>query len=102
MLALREELRQDPAYCGLDSAVEYGSIFLCNVRDPGLFVFPTHRVLHSLPGIRLADAACAARECFFDRGNERSHCRRSQGRAAKARSVVAKLSLCCRADVRSI
>ncbi|MFO0654259.1 MAG: DUF1015 domain-containing protein [Polyangia bacterium] len=53
MLALREELRQDPAYCGLDSAVEYGSIFLCNVRDPGLFVFPTHRVLHSLPGFDL-------------------------------------------------
>ncbi len=53
MLALREELRQDPSYCGLDSAVEYGSIFLCNVRDPGLFVFPTHRVLHSLPGFDL-------------------------------------------------
>lgn len=53
MLALREELRKDPSYCGLDSAVEYGSIFLCNVRDPGLFVFPTHRVLHSLPGFDL-------------------------------------------------
>jgi len=53
MLALREELRQDPSYCGLDSGIEYGSIFLCNVRDPGLFVFPTHRVLHSLPGFDL-------------------------------------------------
>ena len=55
MLALREELRQEPDYCGLDSSVEYGSIFLCNVRDPGLFVFPTHRVLHSLPEFSLLD-----------------------------------------------
>ncbi len=55
MLALRDELRQDPSYCGLDSAIEYGSIFLCNVRDPGLFVFPTHRVLHSLPSFDLQD-----------------------------------------------
>ena len=53
MLALREELRREPGYRGLDSAVEYGSIFLCNVADPGLLVFPTHRVLHSLPGFAL-------------------------------------------------
>ena len=53
MLALREELRREPGYCGLGSAVEYGSIFLCNVADPGLLVFPTHRVLHSLPGFDL-------------------------------------------------
>lgn len=54
MLALRDELRKEPGYLGPESAVEYGSIFLCNVRDPGLFVFPTHRVLHSLPGFDLA------------------------------------------------
>jgi uncharacterized protein (DUF1015 family) len=54
MLALREELRREPGYRGPDSAVEYGSIFLCNVADPGLLVFPTHRVLHSLPGFALA------------------------------------------------
>ncbi|HRI51769.1 MAG TPA: DUF1015 domain-containing protein, partial [Pseudomonadota bacterium] len=53
MLALREELRREPGYCGASSAVEYGSIFLCNVADPGLLVFPTHRVLHSLPGFSL-------------------------------------------------
>lgn len=53
MLALRDELRKEPGYCGLDSAVEYGSIFLCNVNDPGLFVFPTHRLLHSVPGFDL-------------------------------------------------
>ena len=54
MLALREELRREPGYTGLDSAVEFGSIFLCNVADPGLVVFPTHRVLHSLPGFEVS------------------------------------------------
>lgn len=54
MLALRDELRTDPTYRGLDSAIEYGSIFLCNASDPGLLVFPTHRALHSLPGFDLA------------------------------------------------
>ncbi len=53
MLALREELRREPGYRGPDSAVEYGSIFLCNAADPGLLVFPTHRVLHSLPNFSL-------------------------------------------------
>lgn len=54
MLALREEWRREAGYRGNDSAAEYGSIFLCNVRDPGLVVFPTHRVLHSLPGFDLS------------------------------------------------
>lgn len=53
MLALREEWRREPGYRGNDSAAEYGSIFLCNARDPGLIVFPTHRVLHSVPGFDL-------------------------------------------------
>jgi uncharacterized protein (DUF1015 family) len=64
MLALREELRREPGYRGLDSAVEYGSIFLCNVADPGLLVFPTHRVLHSLPGFALAGLLTKLREHF--------------------------------------
>ncbi len=53
MLALREEWRREPSYRGNDSAAEYGSIFLCNARDPGLVVFPTHRVLHSVAGFDL-------------------------------------------------
>ncbi len=64
MLALREELRREPGYCGPSSAVEYGSIFLCNVADPGLLVFPTHRVLHSLPGFSL-DALLAKLTAYF-------------------------------------
>jgi uncharacterized protein (DUF1015 family) len=54
MLALREELRKEPGYCGTNSSIEFGSIFLCNVSDPGLLVFPTHRVVHSLPGFDLS------------------------------------------------
>jgi uncharacterized protein (DUF1015 family) len=54
MLALREELRREPAYCGQNSSVEYGSIFLCNASDPGLLIFPTHRVLYRLPGFELS------------------------------------------------
>jgi uncharacterized protein (DUF1015 family) len=53
MLALRDELRREPGYRGHDSAIEYGTIFLCNASDPGLLVFPTHRVLHSLAGFDL-------------------------------------------------
>jgi uncharacterized protein (DUF1015 family) len=64
MLALRDELRREPGYCGENSAVEYGSIFLCNVADPGLLVFPTHRVLHSLPGFSL-DALLAKLAAHF-------------------------------------
>lgn len=65
MLALREELRRDPSYRGLDSAIEYGSIFLCNASDPGLLVFPTHRVLHSLPGFDLEKLLAHCRAHFL-------------------------------------
>lgn len=64
MLALREELRQDPSYCGLDSSVEYGSIFLCNASDPGLLIFPTHRVLAGLPGFALPELLARLEEKF--------------------------------------
>ena len=65
MLALRDEWRAEPGYRGPDSAAEYGSIFLCNARDPGLVVFPTHRVLHSLPGFDL-DALLRKLAAHFD------------------------------------
>ncbi len=65
MLALREELRADSTYCGLNSSVEYGSIFLCNASDPGLLVFPTHRVLHHLPSFELS-ALLQKLQPYFD------------------------------------
>jgi len=64
MLALRDELRAEPGYCGRNSSVEFGSIFLCNASDPGLLVFPTHRVLHSLPGFDLEALLLRLREHF--------------------------------------
>jgi uncharacterized protein (DUF1015 family) len=61
MLALRDELR---AQSGENprSSVEYGTIFLANMDDPGLLVFPTHRVVHGLAGFdreRVLEAASA-------------------------------------------
>jgi uncharacterized protein (DUF1015 family) len=47
MIALRDELR--PQARSPRSSIEYGVMFFCNMDDPGLVVFPTHRVLHSLP-----------------------------------------------------
>jgi uncharacterized protein (DUF1015 family) len=48
MLAVRDELR--PQARSSRSAVEYGSMFLTSMEDPGLVVLPTHRVVHGLRG----------------------------------------------------
>src|SRR5437660_715584 len=56
MLALRDELR--PQARSPRSAVEYGSMFLTSMDDPGLIILPTHRVVHGLNGFdraRLVD-----------------------------------------------
>jgi uncharacterized protein (DUF1015 family) len=58
MIALRDELR--PLARSPRSSVEYGVMFFCNMDDPGLVVFPTHRVLHGLAGFdrdRLLESA---------------------------------------------
>ena len=44
MLALRREL--DPSFRSRDLA--FGTMFLSNMDDPGLVVFPTHRMVHSV------------------------------------------------------
>jgi uncharacterized protein (DUF1015 family) len=44
--------------------VEFGTIFLANMDDPGLLVFPTHRVVHGLPGFD-AQAMLARARTFF-------------------------------------
>src|SRR5205823_4279771 len=64
MLALRDELRREPGYIGGDSAAEFGAIFLCNAGDPGLLVFPTHRVVHGLPGFDLGGLLRRAQALF--------------------------------------
>src|SRR5207245_4583347 len=51
MLAVRDELR--PLARSPRSSVEYGSLFLTGMEDPGLVVLPTHRVVHGLDGFDL-------------------------------------------------
>jgi uncharacterized protein (DUF1015 family) len=63
MLALREELRTE-SHGDPRSSVEYGTIFLANMDDPGLLVFPTHRVVHGLSRFDLRDVIERARAFF--------------------------------------
>lgn len=63
MLALRDELRAEAAGSSR-SSVEYGTIFLANMDDPGLLVFPTHRVVHGLPSFDLPSLLERARQWF--------------------------------------
>src|SRR5262245_4810227 len=62
MLALRDELRAEGG--GPHSAVEYGTIFLSNLDDEGLVVFPTHRVVHGLERFDLDGVIERARDFF--------------------------------------
>ena len=51
MLAIRDELR--PQARSPRSSIEYGSLFLTSMEDPGLIILPTHRVVHGLAGFEL-------------------------------------------------
>jgi len=62
MLALRDELR--PLASSPRSAVEYGSMFLTRMEDPGLVILPTHRVVHGLQGFDPARFVERVREQF--------------------------------------
>ena len=63
MLALRDELRAESGG-NPRSSVEYGTIFLANMDDPGLLVFPTHRVVHGLASFDLPSVLERARAFF--------------------------------------
>jgi uncharacterized protein (DUF1015 family) len=63
MLALRDELRAE-SKGNPRSSVEYGTIFLANMDDPGLLVFPTHRVVFGLDGFDLPSVLERARAFF--------------------------------------
>ena len=65
MLALRDELRvKSPAHSSR-STIEFGTIFLSNMDDPSLLVFPTHRVVHGLERFDTA-AVLEKAKAFFD------------------------------------
>jgi uncharacterized protein (DUF1015 family) len=51
MLAIRDELR--PQARSPRASIEYGSMFLTSIEDPGLVILPTHRVVHGLTGFDL-------------------------------------------------
>ncbi len=65
MLALRDELRARKPGGPPRSSIEFGTIFLSNMDDPSLLVFPTHRVLHGLPRFD-RDALLDKAKAFFD------------------------------------
>lgn len=64
MLAVRDQMvaARDP---GMYSSVQYGSIFLSSMDDPGLVVLPTHRVVHGLDGFSRDTLLERAREVFI-------------------------------------
>ena len=62
MLAVRDELR--PLARSPRSSIEYGSMFLTSMEDPGLVVFPTHRVVHGLRDFDLDGFLGRLRERF--------------------------------------
>ena len=51
MIALRDELRSQAR--SPRSSIEYGSMFLTSMDDPGLVILATHRVVHGLQGFEL-------------------------------------------------
>jgi uncharacterized protein (DUF1015 family) len=60
MCSFRDELEA----AGRGEVARWGLIFLSNLDDPGLVVLPTHRLIHSVPGLDLG-AALAQVEPFF-------------------------------------
>jgi uncharacterized protein (DUF1015 family) len=79
MLALREELR--PLARSPRSSVEYGSMFLTRMEDPGLLILPTHRVVHGVQGF---DAAR-----FLERVREQFDIEQLSGSASELRERLA-------------
>jgi uncharacterized protein (DUF1015 family) len=64
MLALRDRQAAEHGL-GLYSSAQYGSMFLVPTDDPGLVVYPTHRIVHGLPSIDAADLLQRARQHFI-------------------------------------
>lgn len=64
--ALRYSQEVDAASPNADPAAEhrYFMVFLCNGDDPNLVVFPTHRLVHSLPSFDWEAFLAKARELF--------------------------------------
>ncbi|MBZ5713160.1 DUF1015 domain-containing protein [Nannocystis pusilla] len=81
MCSFRAELEA----AGKGEVARWGLIFLSNLDDPGLVVLPTHRLIHSVPGLDLA-AALAQVEPFFTITHEKLP---DSGTAVRARLAEA-------------
>ena len=88
MLALREELRAESGG-NPRSSIEYGTIFLANMDDPGLLVFPTHRVVHGLPSFDRAAVLEQARAFFTVEEAAIGRCRARCGPCSRRRAALA-------------
>jgi uncharacterized protein (DUF1015 family) len=55
-LALRDVMRQQHPHADAMAAYEYIMMYCANVDDPGLIVFPTHRLMQHLPLTPLVEA----------------------------------------------
>jgi len=64
MLALRDHLSMG-ASPGQYSSVQYGSMFLVSMDDPGLVILPTHRIVHGLADFSPARLLERVREHFL-------------------------------------
>ncbi|HTJ47386.1 MAG TPA: DUF1015 domain-containing protein [Kofleriaceae bacterium] len=64
MLAVRDAIAggKEPS---MYSSLNYGSIFLASMDDPGLIVLPTHRIVHGLTGFSKDTLLERAREWFI-------------------------------------
>jgi uncharacterized protein (DUF1015 family) len=66
MLALRERMRERAGGVLAErSAAQFGTLFLCNMDDPGLVVLPIHRLIFGLADFR-PDAFLTKIEPWFD------------------------------------
>ncbi len=64
MVTLRDEFAQKHPGMPADAAAQFGTLFLCNMDDPGLIVLPTHRLVHSVQGFSPATLLRKAEDFF--------------------------------------
>ncbi len=66
MLALRDKWRAQQAdgFLPSKSTGEFATMFLCNMTDEGMVVFPTHRMMHGLKDFNLDDMLAKA-DAYF-------------------------------------
>ena len=70
-LNFRNECRESAGKSESEAPYEFVMMTFVNVNDPGLFVLPTHRVVHSLKSFSVDEFRKSAGEIFEGRGCRR-------------------------------